>query len=94
MQIKMMLKLMFIGLCAVVWSSLALAQEPDRRRGIAVVNPVFRSVHRQTIDLSGTWDFATDPEKVGDDKKWYTPDAVWTNQTTLKVPGCWAKIAG
>ena len=85
----MRLKLMFIGFCAVVWSSLALAQEPDRRRGIAVVNPVFRSAHRVTADLSGTWFFATDPYNTGDDKKWYATEALWINQTTLRVPGCW-----
>ena len=76
-------------LCIFLISNLISAQESSRRAGIAVVNPVFRSEHRQTIDLSGTWDFATDPEKVGDDRKWYVPDAIWTNQTTLKVPGCW-----
>ena len=75
--------------CIFLCSNFISAQAPDRRVGIAVVNPVFRSEHRQTIDLSGTWDFATDPGKVGDDKKWYAADAVWTGQTTLKVPGCW-----
>jgi beta-galactosidase/beta-glucuronidase len=75
--------------CIFFCSNFIFAQAPDRRVGIAVVNPVFRSEHRQTIDLSGTWDFTTDPDMVGDDKKWYAPDAVWTNQTTLKVPGCW-----
>lgn len=75
--------------CIFLYSNFISAQESDRRVGIAVVNPVFRSEHRQTMDLNGIWDFATDPDKVGDNQKWYATDAVWTNKTILKVPGCW-----
>ena len=61
----------------------------ERRTGIAVVNPVFRSEHRETLNLNGTWDFSVDPENKGVDRQWFNPNTVWPDQTTLKVPGCW-----
>jgi hypothetical protein len=54
-----------------------------------LVNPPIASPLRATIRLNGAWQFATDPSKVGDDQKWFTPDVVLPGKATIEVRGCW-----
>ena len=65
------------------------AKEQGREAIPAVVNPVFRSELRQTISLDGEWDFATDPEGIGQSQNWYLPDVPLPSKTSIQVPGCW-----
>lgn len=44
------------------------------------------STARPTLSLDGTWDFAYDPEDVGDKQRWFTPGAKLGEKTI--VPGC------
>jgi beta-galactosidase len=61
----------------------------DREATPAVVNPPLRSALRQTLNLDGAWDFATDPSGVGEEQKWFLPDHPLPNRLSLQVPGCW-----
>ena len=63
--------------------------EPGREATPAVVNPVFRSALRQTISLDGQWDFATDPNGVGEAKKWFLPKTALPGKVAIQVPACW-----
>ena len=57
----------------------------------AVINPPIASPCRTTVRLNGTWDFATDPNKVGYYNRWNWPkptDSPW-GKATIQVPGCW-----
>ena len=54
-----------------------------------MVNPPIASPLRATIRLNGRWDFAIDPNKVGDSQKWFRPEVPLPNKTTIQVPGCW-----
>ena len=67
----------------------AAAQEPQRQATPARVNPVLRSKFSQTISLDGKWDFATDPEKKGEDQQWYRSDVPLPNKRDIQVPGAW-----
>jgi beta-galactosidase len=55
----------------------------------AVVNPALRSGLRQTLSLDGEWQFATDPERRGEQDVWYRPDVPLPNPRSIQVPGCW-----
>jgi hypothetical protein len=55
----------------------------------AVVNPVLRSALRHTLSLDGEWDFATDPNGVGEEQQWFKAETELPNRRTLQVPGCW-----
>ena len=67
--------------------SVIAAQE--REATPAVVNPPIASPLRATIRLHGAWDFAVDPNKVGDEQRWFSPDAPLPGKTTIQAPGCW-----
>jgi beta-galactosidase len=67
----------------------AVTREQPREATPAIVNPVLRSNLSQTISLDGRWDFATDPEKKGEEKQWYRPDVKLPNKRDMQVPGCW-----
>lgn len=54
---------------------------------------------RATLSLDGVWNFATDPDNVGEKEEWFTPGKTLpkmpregyapTADGTVKVPGCW-----
>jgi len=77
-----------ISLVVLVWQVLGCWGQ-EREASPAVVNPVLRSSLRQTLSLDGEWDFVTDPSGTGEQEKWFSPGAVWSNQIKLQVPGCW-----
>jgi len=62
---------------------------PGREATPAVVNPVFRSALRRTISLDGQWDFATDPNGVGEGQKWFLPKTALPGKVSIQVPACW-----
>ena len=77
-------KLLVFGiLMSLVAGTLAVEATP------AMVNPVLRSSFSKTMSLDGTWDFAIDPEKKGQDQQWYLPDVQLPNKRDIQVPGCW-----
>lgn len=57
------------------------------------------SVDRPVIDLDGVWQFATDPDEVGEADHWYRPGQAWpkmpragyaaTADGRITVPGAW-----
>lgn len=52
-----------------------------------VVNPVFRSKIRGFLSLDGEWQFATDPNGVGIQDRWFATAAPFGR--TIRVPGTW-----
>jgi hypothetical protein len=52
-----------------------------------VVNPVFRSNLRPWLSLDGEWDFALDPEEVGEQEKWFAGEKPFSMK--VHVPGAW-----
>ena len=81
--------LILLSLILISVSISAETQEQQRQATPAIVNPVLRSKLSQTISLVGTWDFATDPEKKGEDQHWYRPNVQLPNKRDIQVPGCW-----
>jgi len=75
------------GVFIVCMATSALAQERLARP--AVVNPVLDSEYRSTLRLDGKWDFAVDSKGQGEDEKWFLPDKVLPDQSSMQVPGCW-----
>ena len=67
----------------------AQAQGEGREGSPAVVNPVAASPLRQAISLDGTWDFATDPQKIGEAQHWFDPGTALPGKQSIQVPGCW-----
>jgi beta-galactosidase len=67
----------------------AETQPPQRQSTPAMVNSVLQSKFSKTMSLDGTWEFAVDPDKVGQDKQWYLPDVPLPNKRDIQVPGCW-----
>ena len=61
----------------------------QRQASPAVVNPALPSSLRNAITLDGLWDFATDPENVGEEQGWYSPESSLPNSNPIEVPGCW-----
>ncbi|MBN2375879.1 MAG: hypothetical protein JXD22_05745 [Sedimentisphaerales bacterium] len=63
------------------------------RADISVIAP------RETLELDGTWQFATDPEQLGETEQWYLPGAKLPVMPRpgyadhadgdIQVPGCW-----
>ena len=43
-----------------------------------------RAAPRETVNLDGVWNFATDPDNRGESEKWYEPDA---KLPTMPLPG-------
>ena len=84
-----MFRLFFMLILLVQAAIPAFTQEQQRQATPAIVNPVLRSNLSQTISLDGTWDFAIDPEKIGQEKQWYLPDVELPNKRDIQVPGCW-----
>jgi len=78
-----------LSLLVIQVSFSAETQEQQREATPAVVNPVLRSKLSRTISLDGKWDFATDPEKKGQEKQWYRADVPLPNKRDIQVPGCW-----
>ena len=81
---RIYIKLLVLGVLMSIGASALAAQATP-----AVVNPALRSDLRQTISLDGSWDFAIDPDKKGEDEKWFNPDVVLPNKIDIQVPGCW-----
>ena len=52
-----------------------------------VVNPVFRSEVRGFLSLDGEWQFALDPDEVGEKERWFATDRPFSR--TIHVPGAW-----
>ncbi len=52
-----------------------------------VVNPVFRSELRGFLSLDGEWQFALDPNGIGEKEQWFAGEAPYTR--TIRVPGTW-----
>ncbi|WP_049917060.1 glycoside hydrolase family 2 protein [Halogeometricum pallidum] len=46
-----------------------------------------------TRELSGDWEFATDPEDDGRTEGWYDPDAAWEDPREVSVPHSWQEEA-
>ena len=67
----------------------AHAQGKGREGSPAVVSPVVASPLRQAISLDGTWDFATDPNQIGEAQKWFEPATALPGKQSIQVPGCW-----
>ena len=67
----------------------ATAAGQPREATPAVVNPALRSELRQTMSLDGQWEFATDPQQLGDSKHWYRPDVSLPNARSIQVPNTW-----
>ena len=67
----------------------ALLAAQEREATPAVVHPPIASPLRATIRLNGGWDFALDPNKVGDGRTWFRPDVPLPGKVTIQVPGCW-----
>ncbi|MDO5553755.1 MAG: glycoside hydrolase family 2 TIM barrel-domain containing protein [Planctomycetia bacterium] len=77
-----------MGMCAFVLLILGL-----------VCNEPLAAAPREALSLDGTWQFATDPENVGDSEKWYEPNHSMlkmplpgyadTADGTIAVPGIW-----
>ena len=45
---------------------------------------------RSTIDLSGSWQFTTDPDDEGHENRWYAPGTDWPSSTeTVSLPQAW-----
>ena len=53
----------------------------------AVVNPVFRSEIRGFLLLDGEWQFALDPDEIGEKERWFATDKPFSG--TIAVPGTW-----
>ncbi|AHG01687.1 beta-galactosidase (plasmid) [Halostagnicola larsenii XH-48] len=48
---------------------------------------------RRTAVLNGSWQFATDPEKVGRKASWYEADRDWPERArTVEVPHAWQEL--
>lgn len=43
------------------------------------------------ICLNGTWEFAFDPDDIGEQNQWFTTDSPWTSQ--IQVPYPWESLA-
>ncbi len=84
-----------LGLSCVILCTGAASggEEPSAPAGSPATLP------RETISLDGTWDFATDPQNVGEAQKWYAPGAQWPAMPLpgyapaangrIRVPGIW-----
>ncbi|MDS0300814.1 beta galactosidase jelly roll domain-containing protein [Halogeometricum sp. S1BR25-6] len=46
-----------------------------------------------TRELSGDWEFATDPEDAGRAEGWHRPDAAWDDAREVSVPHAWQEEA-
>ena len=65
----------------------------------SMLAPTGRAQSRETLDLDGTWNFATDPDKRGENEKWFQPGVnlpamplpgyAPTANGTIQVPGIW-----
>ena len=54
---------------------------------------------RPELNLDGVWEFATDPDRVGEQEQWFRPQATWPAMPrpgyapdangTIRVPGIW-----
>lgn len=60
---------------------------------------IVRAAPRETVNLDGVWNFATDPDNRGEAEKWFEPTAKLpdmplpgyapTANGTIRVPGIW-----
>ena len=65
----------------------------------ASVSPVQSPAPRAVLSLDGTWEFATDPERLGEKEAWFLPQARWPAMPRpgyapaadgkIQVPGIW-----
>src|SRR4051812_39290501 len=74
-------------LIATVTAASCARAQTTRPASPAVVSPRFRSAHGTCIDLAGTWEFQTDPQKRGETERWFEPSRAFDR--TIQVPGCW-----
>ena len=74
--------------CGLLIAAACLGAEPRGRPvSPAVVNPIFRSTLRAWLCLDGEWDFALDPDEVGEREKWSTGEKPFSMK--IHVPAAW-----
>ena len=75
--------------CALADTPATADPRVEREAVPARVNPACRSALRATLDLAGAWDFATDPQQVGEAAGWYLLVKSLPSPRKITVPGCW-----